>query len=326
MSRRFTCRCALMLAALFAFAFAPTLSFGEDKGSPLPATAKDKSAKAEKPKGPPKFYRYKGQKTTGKDDARTLMVLVEDIVSGKDESFAVQNTDPASGKFDPVKGVVDFIKELPVGTPIELRTERVKGKPFVTAVEPASLAPGEEREHMFVLVDWDKKRVGEDNKPMMAVKLKKFGREFIAWIPLIKSKGGDDWAAPWGVEHALGKVRPGEVFEVHFQSGGNSKTPLVKDMMLYRPPERGKFIEFTQIEMDGGATAAAFKLLQSDGVTVTVTLPGVEKMQGETKVLVPDPKQLRAVQKLKPDTEVEITLQPGDQYILRDIKVISTPG
>jgi hypothetical protein len=160
---------------------------------------------------------------------------------------------------------------------------------------------------------------------MMAVKLKKFGREFIAWIPLVKAKGSEDWAAPWGVEHALGKVRPGEVFEVHFQSGGKSKTPLVKDMMLYRPPEQGKFLEFTQKEMDGGATAAAFKLLQSDGVTVTVTLPGVETVQDGTKVLMPDPKQLRAVKAVKPESIVEITLQPGDQYILRDIKVISPP-
>lgn len=311
-----------LLAALTLCVAVPT--FAEDKGSPLPAPT-DKPANEDKPKGPQKFYLYKGQKTTGKDDARTLVVLVKDLASGKSESFNVQNTDPASGKFDPVKGVVDFLKDLPTDTPIELRTERVKDRPVVTAIEKASLAPGEEREHMFVLVDWDKKRVGQGGKPMMAVKLKKFGREFVAFIPLVKSKEGDDWAAPWGVEHALGKVRPGEVLEVHF-SPGNSKAPLVKDMMLYRPPERGKFLEFTQKEMDSGATAAAFKMLAEDGITVTVTLPGVEKMQGDTKVLVPDPKQLRAVQNVKPDSQIEITLQPGDQYILRDIKVLSGPG
>jgi hypothetical protein len=307
-----------VLIAVLALALVAAPTFAEEAGS-KPAPAKEK----EKAKAPPKYYRYKGQKTTGKDDARTLMVMVEDLVSGKSDSLAVQNTDPASGKFDPVKSVVDFLKDLPVDSAIELKTERVKGRPVVTEVMKASLAPGEEREHMYVLVDWDKKRVGQGGKPMMAVKLKKFGKEFVAMIPLVKSAGGDDWAAPWGVEHALGKVQPGEVLEVHFS--GNSKTPLVKDMMLYRPPERGKFLEFTQKEMDNGATAAAFKLLQADGITVTVTLPGVEKMQGTTKVLMPDPKQLKAVQSIKPDSEIEMTLQPGDQYILRDIKVISTP-
>src|SRR5687767_13335950 len=127
MPRRFACCCVALLAATFAFAFAPPSSFGEEKGSTVPAPATAKPPKAEKPKGPPKFYRYKGQKTIGKGDGQILMLLVEELVSGKDESFTVQNTDPASGKFDPVKGVVDFIKELPVGTPIELRTERVKG-------------------------------------------------------------------------------------------------------------------------------------------------------------------------------------------------------
>jgi hypothetical protein len=320
LNRYFRCAAAMLVTA--AFAWTPARGLAGDTGSSLPAP-KDQSANAEKSKGAPKFYLYKGQKTTGKDDARTLVVLVEDLATGKSDSFNVQNTDPASGKFDPVKGVVDFLKDLPVDTPIELRTERVKGRPVVTAVEKASLAPGEEREHMFVLVDWDKKRVGQGGKPMMAVKLKKFGREFVAFVPLVKSKTADDWAAPWGVEHALGKVRPGETLEVHFQPG--SKTPLVKDMMLYRPPERGKFLEFTQKEMESGVTAAAFKMLAQDGITVTVTLPGVEKMQGTTKVLVPDPKQLRAVQNVKPESEIEITLQPGDRYILRDIKVLSPP-
>ena len=84
-------------------------------------------------------------------------------------------------------------------------------------------------------------------------------------------------------------------------------------------------MEFTQKELESGVTAAAFKMLAEDGITVTVTLPGVERMQGTTKVLAPDPKQLRAVQRVKKDSRIEITLQPGDQYILRDIKVISPP-
>jgi hypothetical protein len=313
---------------------APGLAGGADtergsslKDRPTTRTAKTQPAAARTtaasmPTGAPKLYRFKGEKKGGLGDGQAMVLMLEDIFTGKSESLFVPNNDPASAKVDPLTSVAAAVKELTPGTLVDVRTERQKGRPMVVSLAKANLVPGEERPNMYVLVAWDKKKQA-DGKPIMAVKLKKFGREITLPVPLTKNAQTNDWAAPWGVEHALGKVQPGEVLEAKIKPGN---PPVLQDLYLYRPPERGKFLEFTQVENGNDVTAAAFKLLQADGITVTVTLPGVEQMKGTTKVLMPDPKQLRAVQQIKPGSEIEMTLQPGDQYILREIKVLSPPA
>lgn len=304
MKTRFTC---VVLASLL---FIPAAALrAEDKKPPT-------SKPAEKSKSTSKLYRFKSQKTVGSGDGASMVLSVEDLITGKSDNVYVASANPE--KYEPLPAVVDAIKNMPAGTPIEIATERQKGKPVAVAINKSPLAPGEDRPNVYVLVAWDKKKQA-DGKPLMAVKLKKFGREFTAMIPLVHNKETDDWAAPWGVEHTLSKVQPGEVLEATLTK---SNPPMVKDMVLYRPPEQGKFVEFTEKEMDSGATAAAFKMLARDGITVTVTLPGPEKVVGGKKVLVPDAKQLHAVKSIKPDSEIEITLQPGDQYILREIKIL----
>ena len=270
------------------------------------------AAKSEKDKPAAKLYRYKGQRVTGKGPSQLTTLLLEDPVSGKSSTAALPKDDPA---------VTEAAKAFEAGAFVEVQTKRAEGRTVVASIAKADLLPGEERAGMYVLVDWDKQKQ-QDGKPMMGVKLRKFGREFLALVPLTRNKETDDWAAPWGVEHALDKVERGQVLEVVLLPGN---PPLVKDMMLYRPPEQGTFVEFAQVENEQGQQVAAFKMLQGDGVTVTVTLPGVERRQGTTKYLQPDPRMLQAVRQIKPDSIVEITLQPGDRYILRDIRVVKAP-
>jgi hypothetical protein len=273
---------------------------------------KPSTAPAEKSKQTARLYRFKSHRTTGKGDTASIILSLSDLVSGKTDTLYLATGDAA---------LAEAVKKLSPGTPVEVLTERRNGRPTVVAVKDAPLAPGEDRPNVYVLVEWDKKKQ-VDGKPMMAVKLKKFGREFMAIIPLTHNRQSDDWAAPGTVEDTLNKVQPGGVLEADIKPGN---PPVVRNMVLYRPPEQGKFLEFTQHEMQGGNTAAAFKMLARDGITVTVTLPGTAKVINGTKVLAPDPAQLRKVQAIKPDSEVEITLMPGDQYILRDIKVLSPP-
>ena len=275
-----------------------------------PATSKP----ADKTKPATKLYRYKGQKVAGAGgSAQSTVLLLEDLISGRSDNLHVAPEKPA---------VIDVVKDLAPGTPIEVLTERHKGRPVVVGINTSPLAPGEDRPNVYVLVDWDRKKQS-DGKPIMAVKLRKFGREFIAVIPLTHNRQTDDWQPPGSVENTLGRVERGNVVEAVLKPGN---PPVVRDLLIYRPPEQGKFIEFTQKELDGGTTAAAFTMLARDGVTVTVTLPGVPKVVNGTKVLAPDPNQLRKVQSIKPDSEIEITLMPGDRYILRDIKVLGKPA
>jgi hypothetical protein len=267
---------------------------------------KDKSAKPAKAEAPGKLYRFKSSKQVGKGTTQQTQLVLEDLLSGKTETLVA------------AEGVSDSLKEIEPDTAVEVKTEKHK----VVSVAKADIVPGEDRPGMYVLVEWDKQKT-DRGKRVMGVKLKKLGHEITCIIPLSKRPGTDDWAAPGSVEDTLGKVQPGGILEAKIKPGN---PPIVQDLVLYRPPERGKFIKFEEHEMESGTIAAAFKMLEGDGITVTVTLPGTEKMQGAKKVLVPDPRMLAAVKQVKPDSEVEITLQPGDQYILREIKVIKVPG
>ena len=306
------------LVACLSFCAAPVRAADEAMEAPAGETAaKGKAAakSSEKKKPVAKLYRYKGQKTSGSGAAKSTVLLLEDLVSGRSASVYVPDDDTT---------VTDAVKDLAPGTPIEVLTERQKGRPTAVGINKSPLVPGEDRPNVYVLVAWDKQKQ-PDGKPIMAVKLRKFGREFTAVVPLTYNRGTDDWAAPGKVEYTLGRVETGDVLEAVLETKPGAD-PIVRDLFVYRPPEQGKFVEFTQKEMNGGATAAAFTMLARDGVKVTVTLPGVERVVNGTRVLAPDPGQLRKVRSIKPDSEIEIILVPGDEYILRDIKVLNRPG
>jgi hypothetical protein len=301
MSKRLIC----VLLAVVTLSYTPASRAEDDKTNTADAP-KVKKPSDEKPKPAPKLYRYKSQKKVGAGDAQATVVMVEDMISGRSETLYATSAH-----------VLTALNEFAAGAPIEVQTERQKGKPTIVSIAKANLAPGEELTNHYVLVAWDKQKRA-DGTPIMGVKLKKFGKEITLQVPLVKNKETDDWAAPWGVEHALGKVQPGGVVEAKIKPG---KVPQLMDLMPYRPPDRGKFVEMTEREVND-AQCIAFKLAQSDGITLTISLPGKPGMNGTQKVTVPDPRLLAMVKKLKPDTEIEVLLTSDDNYILRDLRVL----
>src|SRR5688572_10282812 len=184
---------ALALGVLVA---PPRSAVAEDE-KPVPATPAAKSASKEKNKPAPKLYRFKSHKQTGAGDAQVTVVSVEDMLSGRSETLYASSAE-----------VTSAVTALAAGAPIEVETKREKGRQTIVSLAPAQLAPGEELNNHYVLVEWDKQKQA-DGTPIMGVKLRKFGREITAMIPLVKNKETDDWAANWNVEHVLGKVQPG---------------------------------------------------------------------------------------------------------------------
>ncbi len=319
-----------VLAGVFACAVAVRAADKKTSSSKQPAqdemakpddamSDKDKPASKDEKAAPAKFYRFKGEKKGGGGDGQVMTLLVEDVFNGKSETFNVPNNEPATGKYDPLTPVADAVKGFAPNDIIEVRTERQRGRTVAVEVSKADVTPGEDRPNGYVFLGWDRQKTGDGDK-VMGLKLRKFGREIVAMVPLTKNSATGDWNPSGQVDYVLGRVQPGEAIEATFKPG---KPPVLQEIFEYYPPERGKFIEFTQAQ-NGGVVTAAFKMT-SGNETLTISLPGVERQKGATKFLMPDAKQLQLIKRLKPDTEIEVYLRGRNDYILREIKVLAPP-
>jgi hypothetical protein len=334
----------------------------------MPADKAAKSdKKAEKKPAAAKLYRVKSKKEMTLEGKPVTSLSMEDLNSGRTETMYVpapaaapaaepeqkpaptepapepapaEGTDPAAAPAAP-PSTAEFVKNLVAGTAVEVTTQREKGRTLIASISKANLAPGEERPNVYVLVGWDKKKT-DDGKAVMGVKLKKFGKETMFMVPLTRDAHTKEWMAPWGVDDVVNKVSAGASVEAKVKPGN---PPQLLDLVQYRPPERGTFVGLKETEVNG-AVAAAFQFTAGDGITLTISLPGVEQSIGKgkgggqnygkkapappsdepTKILRPDPAMLEAVRRIKPGSEVEVMLQPGDSYILREIKVLSKPS
>src|SRR5687767_13610781 len=107
-----------------------------------PNAQKPATAPAEKSKQTPKLYRFKGQRTSGSGEGQSVILSVQDLISGKSESLFLASGDPA---------LAEAVKNLAPGTAVDVVTERRKGRPTVVAVNMAPLVPGEDRPNVYVL-------------------------------------------------------------------------------------------------------------------------------------------------------------------------------
>jgi hypothetical protein len=294
---------------------AESMDGGMMDGKSKPAGKTDKPGEPET-----HVYRFKAEKKGSLGDAPAMMLVLEDMLTNKTETVYAANADPA--KYGPVPAVADGMKDISAGDLVEVRTERQRGRAVATSLKKAALVKGEDRPKGFVYLGWDRKK-DKDGKTVMALKLRKFGRELVVMVPLTFKKETGDWLPPGDVEYILNnRVQPGEAIEADIKPGN---PPVLDKLWEYYPPEKGKFLGLTEMEYQG-YTALAIEMISGDGTKLRVRMPGKEQYKNGVKVLMPEAQQLAMVRSIKPDSEIEVYIQSRNNYVLREITVVAPPG
>ena len=313
---------ALLCASAWAEPAAGVKAKLEESMSPGDAMdAKDKpgtSAKAAKSTAESRIFRFKGEKKASLGEAPALALVLEDALTGKSETIYVPNADPA--KYGPVAEVADAMKEIKPGDLVEVRTDRQKGKTIATSLSKAEFVRGEDRPKGYVFVGWDRKKNAK-GETEMALRLKKFGREAIVMVPLTLNRDTGDWNPSRDVEYVLGRVQPGEAVEADIKPG---KPPVLEKIYEYYRPERGKFVGLGEMDFNG-YTALAVEMVGNDGTKLRIRLPGTEQYKNGKRIMMPDPAQVAMIRRIKPDSEIEVFTRTRNDYVLREISVISPP-
>lgn len=281
------------------------------------AQAKDKeTADAAAPEA--KVYRFVGHKPGNASGAQVMVLQVADVFTGKPLTLYVPNNDPAAKEYDPLTAVASAVEGLEKGAIIEVEAEKQKGRQTVTSLAKAELQPGEDRPNGFVFVE--SKEEKKNGVPSVIVTLKKFGREVKVGVPSRKKDyNNGQWEPDPKIDSVVRRLQTGMVVEALFRTG---RVPMIAEIYEYYPPERGKFVGVKEVEFNNWP-AAGFELMAEDGTTVTFTLEGTQTSRNGQTIYAPNPQQLRSIQKIKPDTELEVYYRlDGRTWMLRDIKVL----
>ena len=279
-----------------------------------------KNAKADKePKS--RLYVLKSQKKGKLAGAEMLTLLVQDPFTGKSDTLYVPNSDPKARAYDPLPEVAAAVEGLEEGAVLEVEAEKQKGKWMVSSLAKADVKPGEEQPNGFVYVDTSEHADRGGNRAVV-VTLTKFGREVKVGVPMWKNKDHQDasWEPDPKIDSQLRQLQGGDVVEAVIKNG---RPPMLVEIHRLYPPERGKFLALKETTY-GGAAAAAFEMVAEDGTTLTILLPGTEQSRNGQTMLMPEPRMLNMVRKIKPDTEIEIMYrQVGSAMFLRTVKFLN---
>ena len=63
----------------------------------------------------------------------------------------------------------------------------------------------------------------------------------------------------------------------------------------------------------------------SDGTKLRIRLPGTEQYKNGKRIMMPDPAQMAMIRRIKPDSEIEVYTRTRNDYVLREINLISPP-
>jgi hypothetical protein len=232
----------------------------------------------------------------------------------------VQNNSADSKEYDPLTNVADAVKDLKPGTLVDVTTEKQKGKNVVTAVSKTEIKPGEELPDSYVFVE-SKEEEAKNKGGMGAVTvtLSKYGREVTVGVPMVRS--GNDYKPDPKVDYVINRAQSGTVVEAKFRKE-NGRT-VISEVHEFRKPERGKFKEMKETEF-GEVKAAGFVIKADDGTDITFTLPGRESTKNGQRYMIPDPQALATVQRLKPDTPVEVRYHlAGRAWVMHGIDILT---
>lgn len=292
---------------------------GDDADKPKDKTGGKNGNSSKNAKEPQaKIYLLKTQKKAKLNGAEVMSVVLQDVFSGKTQTMFVPNSDPKGREYDPLPDVAAAVESIEEGAAVQVEAAKERGKWMISSLSRADSKPGEELPNTYVYVETDEIEDRGGNKTVI-VTLTKFGREIKVKVPMWKNNQYRDanWEPEPKIDYELRRLQAGEVVDAIIKPG---RPPELVEINRFYPPERGKFVGLKETTFNGAA-AAAFEMLATDGTTVTITIPGVEQAHGGQKVLMPDPTMLRAVKRLKPDTEIIVIYrEDGQTMFLRDLR------
>lgn len=311
----------LAVAAVSWSVTAPTLA-KDDTGS----TGKSKSSSgkfdisAEPVTLKPKTYKFKSTKKGSLGPAQVMMLVLDDPFGGRGEALPVQNNSADSKEYDPLTSVADAVKDMKPGTLIDVTTEKQKGKSVVTAVSKTELKPGEDLADSYVFVESKEEQpTNKGSSGAVTVTLSKYGREVTVGVPMVRS--GSDYKPDPKIDYVINRAQSGTVVEAKFRKE-NGRT-VISEVHEYRKPERGTFKEMKETEF-GEVKAAGFVIKADDGTDITFTLPGRESSKNGQRYMIPDSQALAMVQRIKPDTKVEVRYHlAGRAWVMHGIDVLT---
>ena len=265
-----------------------------------------------------KIYLLKTQKKGKLNGAEVMSLVLTDVFSGKTETMFVPNSDPKGREYDPLPDVAAAVESIEEGAAVQVEAAKERGKWMISSLSRADIKPGEELPNTYVYVATDESEDRGGNKTVV-VTLTKFGREIKVKVPMWKNDEYKDanWEPDPKIDSELRRLQAGEVVDAIIKPG---RPPELVEINRFYPPERGKFVGLKETRYDG-AVAAAFEMIATDGTTLTITLDGKMQERGPNKVLVPYPKMLSAVKRIKPDTEIIVIYrEDGQTMFLRDLR------
>jgi len=134
-------------------------------------------------------------------------------------------------------------------------------------------------------------------------------------------RSGSEYKPDPKVDYVINRAQAGEVVEAKFRK--ESGRMVISEVHEYKKPERGTFKEMKETEF-GDVKAAGFVIKAEDGTDITFTLPGRESTKNGQKFMIPDPQALATVQRLKPDTLVEVRYHTaGRAWVMHGIDVLT---
>jgi hypothetical protein len=266
----------------------------------------------------PQSWRFKSTKKGSLGGAQVMVLVVDNPFGGRGDALFVQNNSD-SKEYDPLTSVADVVKDLKPGALIDVTTEKQKGRVVVTSVNKTELKPGEDLPDAYVFIESREEQAkGKGGAPAVYVVLSKYGREATFGVPMVRS--GNDYKPDPKIDYVVARAQSGQVVEAKFKSG---QPPVITEIHEWRKPERGKFKELKETEF-GEVKSAGFVIKADDGTDITFTLPGRESTKNGKRYMVPDPQAVALVQRIKPDTQVEVRYHlAGRAWVMHGIDVLT---
>jgi hypothetical protein len=306
-------------AAGAAAAAAPAKDDGRPTGKGKSSTGKF-DISAEPVAAKPRTYKFKATKKGSLGGAQVMTLVLDDPFGGRGETLPVQNNSADAREYDPLTSVAEAVRDLKPGTLIDVTTEKQKGKNVVTAISKTELKPGEELANSYVFVE-SKEEPANNNAGggAVTVTLSKYGREVTVGVPMVRN--GSDYKPDPKIDYVINRAQSGTVVEAKFRNE-NGRT-VISEIHEYRKPERGTFGGLKETEF-GEVKAAGFVIKADDGTDITFTLPGRESSKNGQKYMIPDPQALALVQRIKPDTQVEVRYHlAGRAWVMHGIDILT---
>ena len=261
------------------------------------------------------FQQAKVGKMSG-STAPFLTVQATPVTGGKAMTLIIPNEGQSYREYSPNPAIVDLLKTLKPGDPIEVTHAKYKSNNMVRQLRAYKARPGETEPSAVVYESMEQKTV--DGRSVVVVTVSKFGQQ--AQMLLADGKDDDGKMVPDpAMTQRLGILEAGKVILVEARKVGGKLTLV--SFSSYIEPVAG---EFVRLDVDKSTPEQAAVVVKADGQEKAIPMPTIQR--GEKRV--PDPRLLAKAKALTVGQKVVCRLSDETgAVVLSDIEAVrNSPG